>query len=104
MQDLRIPGVGCLAAEDQLRVERASDLLVHTRVVEESLPGTAGFRRDVRRPEARFPRASLQGGNQLERGVVLAFDRGLVRVEVFPHERPVASARLDVLGRKQHRQ
>ena len=57
VQDLRVPGIGRLAAEHELRVRRAPDLLVEAGVVEEAEPGPSRLGRHVRRPEARLARA-----------------------------------------------
>ena len=51
VQDLAVARIRGLAAEDELGPDAAADLLVEIRVGEESLPGPAGFRREVRRPE-----------------------------------------------------
>ena len=104
VEDLGVAGVRRLAAEDELRVERAADLLVQAGVVEESLAGAACLGRHVRRPQPLLARARLQRGDQLLRGVVLALDRSLVRIDVLLHERAVARARLDVRGGKEHGQ
>ena len=60
VQDLAVPGVGRLAAEDQLRDEAAADLLVQVRVLEEAAARAARLRRQMRRPEARVLRLLLQ--------------------------------------------
>ena len=54
-----LPGVRRLAAEHELRIRRAADLLVEARVVEEPEPGPARLGRHVRRPQAR-PRARVR--------------------------------------------
>ena len=52
VEDLGVAGVGRLAAEDELAPQRAADVLVQVRVVEEAGAGAAGLGRDVRRPQA----------------------------------------------------
>ena len=88
MQDLAVPRVGRLAAEDQLGDEAAADLLVQIRVLEEAAAAAARLRRQVRRPEARLLRLLPQLADQRVRFVVLPEERRLVRVDVLLHERP----------------
>ena len=90
----RVAGVGRLAAEDELRVRRAADLLVQVRVGEEAL-------RRCRRPPAAgaAPRgpasfASRSWPASAISSVVLARERRLVRVDVLLHEGAVARAQL----------
>ena len=78
-EDLGVAGVGRLAAEDVLRPRRAADLLVEVGVREEAGARAAGLGREVRRPQAVGLRALAQRVDELERGVVLARDRRLVR-------------------------
>ena len=79
VQDLGVAGVGCLAAEHELPPERAADLLVQVRVVEEAGAGAAGFGWDVRRPEARRFHLRPQLGDERVGCVVLAVERRFVR-------------------------
>ena len=97
------PASGAWQPKSELRVERAADLLVEARVVEEPEARAAGLGRDVRRPESRFAGASAQLLEQREGGVVLALDRRLVRVDVLVHERAVTRPRLDVRWREERR-
>ena len=103
VEDLRVARVRRLAAEHELRVRRAADLLVEARVVEEPEPRASRVRRHVRRPQAGVARASAQLVEERRGSVVLAPDRGLVRIDVLLHEGAVAVARLEVLGREDRR-
>jgi F420-dependent oxidoreductase-like protein len=94
VQDLAVPGVGRLAVEDELCPDAAADLLVQVRVGEEALPRATGLGRKVRSPEALRLRARTQLLEQRLRGLVLAPERGLVRVDMRVHEGAVTGAQL----------
>ncbi len=96
-----MPASGAWQPNTSCAYERAADLLVEAGVVEEPEPGAARLRRHVRRPETRGAGLVAQLLEERERVVVLALDRRLVRVDVLVHERPVAPAGLDVLGREE---
>ncbi len=85
-EDLGIPGVGRLAAEDELTPHRAADVLVEVRIVEEACSGAACLGRHVRRPEPGGAHLVLQSAQQLFPGFVLALDRSLVREHALGHE------------------
>jgi hypothetical protein len=101
MEDLRVAGVGCLAAEHELRVRRPPDLLVEAGVVEESQPGPARLGWDVRGPQPGLARTTAKLLEQRLGVVVLPADRRLVRIDVLLHERAVARACVEVLGREE---
>jgi hypothetical protein len=91
VEDLRVAGVGRLAAEDELRVRRAPDLLVQVRVREEALAGPSGLGRHVRGPEAGVLRLRLERPDQ---PLVVGLELPFVRVDVLLHERAVARSEL----------
>jgi hypothetical protein len=94
VEDLAVPCVGRLAAEDELRPHAPPDLLVQVGVDEEALSGAAGLRRQVRRPEAGILRSPTQLRCQRIGLVVLAVEHLLGRIDVLLHERPVALPQL----------
>ena len=107
MEDLGVPGVGCLAAEDELRPERPADLLVHAGIGEEAESRPTRRRRDVRRPQTGRLGTLAELGEQRVRSFVLPAQRGLRRIHVRPHELPVAGAKLEQVRREErarHRQ
>ena len=71
-QDLAVAGVGRLAAEDELRPDRAPDLLVQVGVDEEAPARAAGLRGQVRRPEPLLLRERAQPLDERVGVVVLA--------------------------------
>ena len=94
MEDLAVPGVGRLAVEDELRPHAPPDLLVQERVLDEAGAGSARLAREVRRPDPGLLRPLTQVGDQLVGRVVLALERGFVRVDVLLHERAHLGAAL----------
>ena len=74
-EDLAVARVGRLAAEDELGVRGAPDLLVQVRVGEEALAAATGLGREVRRPQPGLLRLRLELRDERERRVVLARDR-----------------------------
>ncbi len=95
MQDLGVPRIGRLAAENELGGDRAADLLVQVSVGEEAGAGAARLRRDVRRPQPFRLGARLQLGDQC----VVGLERLLVRVDVLLHEGAVPRAQIGKLCR-----
>ncbi len=96
-EDLGVARVGRLAAEDELTPDRAADLLVQVRVDEEAPARAARLGRHVRRPETLLLRSGAQTLDERVGLVVLAVQRGLVRIDVLLHERAVAGTELDDL-------
>ena len=104
MQDLAVTGVGRLAVEDELGPHAAADLLVQQRVLDEAGARAARLRWEVRRPDPGGLRLGAQLRDQRVGRLVLASERGLVRVDVLLHERPhLGTALLHVrLGKLGH--
>ena len=101
-EDLGVARVRSLAAEDELAPQRAPDLLVQVRVDEEAPARATGLGGHVRRPEPLLLRKSAETLDECLGVLVLAVERGLVRVDVLLHERAVATAELDdLVGRSQ---
>src|SRR5262249_14790584 len=94
VQDLTVPGVGCLAVEHVLRPGHAADLLVQVGVAEEAFASAAGLGRQVRRPQAGRSRAGAQVAQQAVGLVVLAKQVLLDRQDVLLDERAVGRPRL----------
>jgi hypothetical protein len=94
VQDLGVPGVGRLAAEDELRDEAAPDLLVQVGVLEEAAAAPPRLGRQMGRPESGRLRLLAQLRDQLLGRVVLRGELPLVRIHVLFHERAHALAPL----------
>ena len=78
-----LPASGAWHPNTSCAYDRAPDLLVEARVVEEAEARAARLRRDVRRPQApHHEHARASPSTSTRRVVVLALDRRLVRVDV----------------------
>ncbi len=96
-EDLSVAGVGRLAAEDQLRPDRAADLLVQVRIHEEAPVGAARLGRQVRRPQTLLLDEAAEMLDELVRRFVLLPQRALVRIDVLLHEGPDTGPELEHL-------